>query len=203
MVKSEFLKGVLTKREKILLAAAKVFAQNGFFNSTITKIAKEAGVADGTIYIYFKNKDDILIQLFEESMKVIISTLNERLSKTDDPIEKLKIFINHHFELASDFPELAEVIQIELRQSAKFMKEYKNVPFLSFINIVRDIVIEGQEKGIFNKSLNPNIAKRMIFGTLDEIALHWILKNRSYDLLPVAKELHYTFLNGILKKDDT
>ena len=200
MVKETFIKGVLTKREKILLAAAKVFAENGFYNSTITKIAKESGVADGTIYIYFKNKDDILIQLFEESMKIIMETLHERLSKTDDPVEKLKIYINHHFELASDFPELAEVIQVELRQSAKFMKEYKNVPFLSFINIVRDIIIEGQEKGVFNNKLNPNIAKRVIFGTLDEIALHWILKGRSYELPPVAEELHYMFLNGILKK---
>lgn len=200
MVKEHFIKGILTKREKILLAAAKVFSENGFYNSTVTKIAKKAGVADGTIYIYFKNKDDILIQLFEESMKIIISTLTERLEKTDNPSEKLKIYINHHFELANDFPELAEVIQIELRQSAKFMKEYKNVPFLSFINIVRDIVIQGQEKGIFNKNLNPDIAKRVVFGTLDEIALHWILKGRSYDLLPVAEELHYMFLNGILKK---
>jgi len=200
MVKEHFIKETLNKKEKILLAAAKVFSKNGFYNSTITKIAKEAGVADGTIYNYFKNKDDLLIQLFEESMKIIISTLNEKLSKTDDPVEKLKIYINHHFELANDFPELAEVIQIELRQSAKFMKEYKNAPFLSFINIARDIIIEGQEKGVFKKELNPNVVKRIVFGTLDEIALHWILKGRRYDLLPVANDIQEVFLSGLTCK---
>ncbi len=199
MVKTAKMKKQVDKKEKILYAAVRVFAKNGFYNSTVSQIAREAGVADGTIYIYFKSKDDILIQVFEEAMSVILSTLEEKMKNVNDPIKKLKIYIENHFELAANYPDLAEVIQVELRQSAKFMKEYKNEPFRHYLNIIREIIQEGQEKGIFREDIEPGLMKRVIFGTLDEITLHWVLKGKKYDLKPLVNKLHTVFLNGILK----
>ncbi len=200
MKKNNGLKKQVDKREKILYAAVRVFAKNGFYNSTISQIAKEAGVADGTIYIYFKNKDDILIKVFEEAMSVILTTLNEKMKEVDDPVEKLRIYIENQFELATNYPDLAEVIQVELRQSAKFMKEYTNEPFRKYLNIIKDIINEGKEKGIFREDVDAGLMKRVIFGTLDEITLHWVLKGKKYDLAPVVDKLHKIFLEGILKK---
>ena len=195
------LKPQADKREKILYAAIKVFAKYGFYNSTVSQIAKEAGVADGTIYIYFKSKDDILIKAFEEAMAVILSTLEEKLKDVDDPVEKLKIYIKNHFELAHSWPDIAEVIQVELRQSVKFMKEYKNEPFRKYLAVISEIIKEGQEKDIFREEINPGLMKRVVFGTLDEITLHWVLKNKKYNLLDLVENLHNCFLNGILKKN--
>ncbi len=189
------------KREKILYAAVRVFAKYGFYNSTVSQIAREAGVADGTIYIYFKSKDDILIQVFEEAMSVILSTLEEKFKGVTDPVEKLKIYIKNHFELATNYPDLAEVIQVELRQSAKFMKEYKNEPFRKYLSIIKEIIEEGQQKRFFKEEIDPGLIKRVIFGTLDEITLHWVLKMKKYDLLTLVDPLHKIFLNGILKKN--
>ncbi len=193
------MKRQIDKKEKILYAAVRVFAKNGFYNSTVSQIAREAGVADGTIYIYFKSKDDILIQVFEEAMSVILSTLQEKMKDVDNPVDKLRIYIENHFELATNYPDLAEVIQVELRQSAKFMKEYKNEPFRNYLNIIRDIIMEGQREGIFREDVDPGLMKRVIFGTLDEITLHWVLKGKKYELKPLVDKLHTVFLKGILK----
>ena len=112
------------KRIRILEAAVKVFAKNGFHNSKVSVIAKEAGVADGTIYLYFKNKDDILISLFEESLNRLIDNMEEAVKDVNDPLEKLKMFIHMHLKLVEENQGVAEVMQVELRQSHKFMKEY-------------------------------------------------------------------------------
>ena len=119
------------------------------FQKSVQEIANEANVADGTIYLYFKNKDDILISLFEEELGKIIKIMREELSKTDDPVEKLRIFAKRHLNMILDNRNLAEVIQVELRQSSKFMREYVNKVFLEYLNLVSGVIREGQDTGIF------------------------------------------------------
>ena len=186
------------KYHRIIEAATKVFAKNGFYQSKIAQIAKEAGVADGTIYIYFENKDDILISLFEEQMKVVLDNMALQVTKIDDPTEKLEIFASTHLGLIEKNKDLAVIIQVELRQSGKFMKEYKNERFLEYLDIIGDIIVEGQKRGLFRKDVIPGVAKRAFFGALDEVSRFWVLSSRrQYDIRTVAKQISGFFLNGI------
>ena len=187
------------KHARIIGAALKVFAEKGFYNTRISEIAREANVADGTIYLYFKNKDDILISLFEEEIGKICDVMGEELAKAKDPAEKLRIFASHHLSLILKNRELAEVMQVELRQSPKFMREYVNKIFMEYINLVKVIVMEGQEQGIFRKDIAPGIVKRAFFGALDEMARYWILSStKKYKPADCGKEISEIFIRGLL-----
>jgi TetR/AcrR family fatty acid metabolism transcriptional regulator len=186
------------KYHRIIKAATKVFAKKGFYPAKISEIAKEAQVADGTIYIYFENKDDILISLFEEQMKTVLENMVAQISKLNDPAEKLEKFALTHLLLIEQNKDIAEIIQVELRQSSKFMKEYRNEQFIQYLDLIGDIVKEGQKKGVFKKDIMPGVAKRAFFGALDEMSRFWVLSSRKrYDIETAAKQISGYFLKGI------
>lgn len=186
------------KHEKIIKAAIKVFAGKGFFNARIADIAKEAGVADGTIYLYFNNKYDILLSLFEEEIGKIISEIRRLLEQESDPEMMLAVFANHYLSLLKDNKELIEVLQMELRQSTSFIKEYRKTKFVEYVDIISEIVHKGQATGKFRKNILPGIAKRAYFGALDEMARHWVLQpNPHYTLEETAEQICSIFLNGL------
>ncbi|HVK87742.1 MAG TPA: TetR/AcrR family transcriptional regulator [Kofleriaceae bacterium] len=162
------------KRERILVAAERIFAKHGFFAARVTEIAKEAGVADGTIYLYFKSKDDLLISLFESRMKQVNDELRAVIA-SEPPQRQLHAFIRTYLRLIHDEPAAAEVLTIELRQSSKFMKEYDNPQFADFLRMLGGIITAGQERGEIDASIPSHVAARMIFGILDELALAWLL----------------------------
>ncbi len=189
------------KYRMILNAAKHVFAMEGFYNSKVSEIAREAHVADGTIYLYFKNKDDILISLFEEELNRIIITVKSKIEHIEDPREKIIVFCDNHLNMVESDRALAEVIQVELRQSNKFMREYKNKHFLAYLNIIADIVAQGQEQGIFRTDVRPDICARMIFGSLDELSTYLVTARRKrFDVHEVAIMVGNSFLNGLVKK---
>jgi TetR/AcrR family fatty acid metabolism transcriptional regulator len=162
------------KRERILAAAEVIFARHGFFAARVSEIAKEAGVADGTIYLYFKSKDDLLISLFENRMRQVNDELRAA-TEARPPAEQLGAFIRAYLQLVSDEPAAAEVLTIELRQSSKFMKEYENPQFADFLRMLGGIIADGQARGELDAMIPSHIAARMIFGILDELALAWVL----------------------------
>jgi TetR/AcrR family fatty acid metabolism transcriptional regulator len=162
------------KRERILAAAERIFARDGFFAARVSEIAKDAGVADGTIYLYFKSKDDLLISLFETRMKRVNETLRTAIA-TLPPMEQLRALIRAYLQLVHDEPVAAEVLTIELRQSSKFMKEYDNTEFADFLRMLGGVIASGQERGELDAAIPSHIAARMIFGALDELALAWVL----------------------------
>ena len=185
------------KRKKIIQAATKVFARHGFYHSKVSEIAKEAEVADGTIYLYFKNKDDLLISIFEESMDQMLNLVRGEIEKELDPLAKLRRLVHLHMSMMEKNPRLAEVIQVELRQSSKFMKEYQNVKFLAYLQVIAEVIEEGQREGLIHKEVSPAVFKRMLFGALDELALQWVLSKRRYSLSQVAEQVTDIFLHGI------
>lgn len=186
------------KYQRIIRAATKIFARKGFFQAKIAEIAREAGVADGTIYIYFENKDDILISLFEEQMKGVIDNMVSHLALEKDPIGKLRCFAVTHLRLIEENKDMAEIIQVELRQSGKFMKEYKNEKFSQYLDLIEDIIKEGQQSGTFRKDVIPTVAKRAFFGALDEMSRFWVLSSRKqYDIKTAAEQISEFFLCGI------
>jgi TetR/AcrR family fatty acid metabolism transcriptional regulator len=190
------------KHQKILHAAIKVFSEKGFYNSRVSEIAKEADVADGTIYLYFKNKDDILISLFEEEFGKFVQNMQVELGKEKDPLQKIKRFAITHLSLVTKHPHLGEVMGVEVRQSTKFMKEYVNKPFIEYLNIIRSVVIEGQEKGLLRKDLTPGVMKRAFFGALDEMARYWVLSTKKkHSIDQAAIQISDVFIRGMMSEE--
>jgi TetR/AcrR family fatty acid metabolism transcriptional regulator len=162
------------KRERILGAAERIFARHGFFAAKVSDVAKEAGVADGTIYLYFKSKDDLLISLFQRRMEQLNTALKAAIADKP-PREQLRAFIRMYIQLVHAEPAATEVLTIELRQSSKFMKEYDNPEFVDFLRTLGGIIAAAQDAGELDASIPPHIAARMIFGVLDELSLAWVL----------------------------
>lgn len=162
------------KRERILASAERVFARRGFFAARVSEIAKDAGVADGTIYLYFKSKDDLLISWFETRMKQVNDVLRAAIASAPEP-EQLRAFIRAYLQMVHDHPAAAEVLTIELRQSSKFMKEYENPQFADFLRMLGGLIIAAQERGELDAAIPPHVLARMVFGMLDELSLAWVL----------------------------
>jgi TetR/AcrR family fatty acid metabolism transcriptional regulator len=188
------------KHSKIIRAATKVFAKKGFFNARISDIAKEAKVADGTIYLYFNNKYDMLLSVFEEKIGKLVEQINAQLEKEDDPRRMLEIFIANHLREMKKNKNLAEVIQIELRQTNKIIRDYRNNKFSEYLNIISTIIKLGQAKDVFRKDILPGIAKRAIFGAMDEIARIWNINTESdYKIEDTELQVIRIFLVGVLQ----
>ncbi len=186
------------KHSKIITAATKVFAKKGFFNARISDIAKEAKVADGTIYLYFNNKFDILISVLEEEIGKIIEQIEKAIEKETDPEKMLTIFIERHLTAMKQNKNLAEVIHIELRQSDRLVKEYRNTTFKQYIDVISTIIKKGQESGIYRQDILPGIAKRAFFGALDEVSRIWTTPgNAHYSLEETSEQIIALFLNGM------
>lgn len=204
------------KRERILDAAVRVFAAEGFYNAKVSQIANAAGVADGTIYLYFKSKDELLISLFEDRMDRVLATLREALGPTPDgqtpgAVERLRRVIELHLGLIEKNPEMGEVITVELRQSSKFIREYQNPKFGEFLRLIAGAVSDGQKSGELRPDLDPQLTARALFGALDEIALAWIVRPASAkqparqkgELGRAAQQLAALFLEGLRANPDT
>ena len=185
------------KREAILRAAIRVFANNGYFNSKVADIAREAGVADGTVYLYFKSKEEILHSVFDKSMEDAIADGRKRLEDVSDPREKLRRIAQLHLERLGADRDLAVVFQVELRGSTKFMEEFSAAGFAEYLGLIRSTIEEGQRAGVFRLELNAKVMAKILFGALDEMATNWILSQRRYKLAPMADQVLDIFLNGV------
>ena len=185
------------KREAILRAAITVFAHNGYFNSKVADIAREAGVADGTVYLYFKSKEDILHSVFDRSVDEAIAEAKKIVETINDPKEKLRQIALLHLERLGDDRDLAVVFQVELRGSTKFMEEFSAAGFAEYLALIRSTFEEGQQAGVFRADLNAKVVAKILFGALDEMATNWILSKRRYKLGPMADQVLDIFLNGV------
>ncbi|MDB4968245.1 MAG: Fatty acid degradation regulator YsiA, TetR family [Myxococcales bacterium] len=189
------------KRERILEAAIKVFAAEGFYNAKVSQIAQAAGVADGTIYLYFKSKDDLLINLFEDRMERVNANLREAIETETSAIAQLRRIVRLHLELVEQNRDMAEVISVELRQSSKFIREYANPKFAEFLRTIAGAVVEGQRTGELRTGIDPYIFARALFGALDEIALAWLVKQpgskATIELPRAAEQLGDLFIDGL------
>ena len=185
------------KRESILRAATRVFARNGYFNSKVADIARAADVADGTVYLYFKSKEEILHSIFDQNMAEAIAAGGQLIENLDDPREKLRRIAKLHLERLGADRDLAVVFQVELRGSTKFMEEFSAAGFAEYLALLRRTFEEGQRAGVFRKELNATVAAKILFGALDEMATNWIISKRNYKLEPMADVVMDVFLNGV------
>ncbi|MFN0085770.1 MAG: TetR/AcrR family transcriptional regulator [Blastocatellia bacterium] len=185
------------KSETILRAAAKVFAQSGYFNAKVADVARAAGIADGTVYLYFKSKEELLTSIFNWAMGEFIGRARGMLAETADPREKLRRFALLHFSLLEEERDIAIVFQIELRQSTKFMEQFSTTHLATYLQMLREIVEEGQRSGLFRTQMNSTVVAKFLFGALDEMATNWILSHKKQSLTAMVEPVLDIFLNGV------
>src|SRR4051812_29175699 len=185
-----------SKREAILRAAIDVFADRGYFNAQVADVARAAGVAAGTVYLYFKSKDDLLVSIFERSMREGLAKGRAAVAQPCDPRERLLRLARAHLARLGQDRNLAIVFQVELRQSTKFMERCSATLLRDYLGLIREAIADGQREGLFRADLKATVIAKMLFGALDEMATNWILSRRRYSLEPDADAVVDLIING-------
>jgi len=189
------------KRQRILRAAIRVFARHGFYLSRVSEIARAAGVADGTIYLYFRNKDDILISIFEDRIEALCALVERETAKLDDPAERLRRIVELQLGTVRRHRDLAEVVSINLRQSNRFLKQYAAPKFHRYLDLIAGVVADGQQRGVFRSDVSPRVFACAMFGALDGLTLTWVIGRSAPERLARAAEGAATILvEGIRKR---
>jgi TetR/AcrR family fatty acid metabolism transcriptional regulator len=185
------------KYHRILEAAVKVFARQGFHQCTVAQIAKEAGVADGTIYLYFKNKDDILVQFFSYRTKQVFNQFQGEVDRATGSLDKLRNLIRRHLDEFQRDRDGAIVYQVETHQYNRLAEAQIKEMSKMYLDIISDIVEQGQQEGTIRKDLYVGLVKRYIIGAVDEVINTWIHADEDYDLVSMADPLVDLFIKGI------
>lgn len=194
-------RGAGDKRERILKAAIEVFAAKGFYATRVSEIAKAAGVADGTIYLYFKNKDDVLVSIFEDRIGRLLEVLREEAARAESVEDRIRRVVELQLGLLEGQRDLAEVVTVNLRQSSSLLKQYAAPLFTEYLEVIAGIIRDGQKEGALRHDVNPRIVARGLWGALDGIALTWALGDaQPAALRKAAQQLASVFLQGLEKR---
>lgn len=188
---------VADKREAILRAATAVFAERGFFQAQVADVARVAGVAAGTVYLYFRSKDDLLVSIFERTMREALADGRAALQGVTDAAARLRRIARLHLERLGRDRDLAVVFQVELRQTTKFMERFSATYLADYLELIRSTIVDGQQAGVFRRDVHARTAAKVFFGALDEMATNWILSRRRYPLAPEADAVVDLFVNGV------
>lgn len=185
------------KYKQIIDAAVIAIAENGYHQAQVSKIAKEAGVADGTIYLYFKNKEDILVSVFREKMSIFTQNLHIILEKETDASARLLKMIENHFRVLHEDRHLAIVTQLELRQSGKQLRLRINEVLKEYLDLLDIILKEGIEQKELDESLDIRLSRQMVFGTIDETITSWVMNDQKYDLIELSSKVHRLIMKAL------
>ena len=185
------------KPQQIIDAAIRVFARTGYYNSRVSDIAREAGIASGTIYLYFKTKDEILVSLFRDKMAEWVAFARQEIAGEADPIAKIRRLVALHFSVLEGNPDLAEVVQVELRQGHKFFRGASAHEISAYFDLIAGVLEEGIARGQVRRDLPVKLATKMLFGAMDQLATSWVLGKRGYRLTDAADAVATIFLRGV------
>jgi TetR/AcrR family transcriptional regulator, fatty acid metabolism regulator protein len=187
------------KPQQIVEAAIRVFARNGYYNSRVSDIAREAGIASGTIYLYFRTKEDILVTLFREQMASFVAHLRREIAGEPDAVAKIRRLVALHFSVLEQNPALAEVVQVELRQGHKFFRGASAHEVSAYFELIGSVLEEGVAAGTFRPDLPVKVATKVLFGAMDQMATSWVLGKRGYRLVDAADAVATIVLKGVAR----
>ncbi len=186
------------KPQQIIDAAVRVFARNGYYHSRVSDIAREAGIASGTIYLYFTTKDEILVTLFRQKMADWVASVRKEIAGEQDPVAKIRKIVALHLKVIQENPDLAEVVQVELRQGQKFFRGASAHEVSAYFDVIQAVLEEGIAAGRIRHDLPVKIATKMLFGAMDQLATSWVLGKRAYRLTDAAEPVTTIFLKGVV-----
>lgn len=201
MKKTEEELAACEKYQRILDAAVEVIAERGYFKSPVSEIAKRAGVADGTVYLYFKSKDDVLRTAIDRRFELFYQQIADAFVTIEGPREQLEYIAQVHLESYQVNRSMAVLLQTEMRQSAKFIAEFSHRHLARYIQMVREVVRRGQEMGIFRRDLSDGVVAHCMFGTIDELVSSAVFTGRAYDAKATAAQVMDVLLNGITRAE--
>ncbi len=185
------------KHGVILEAAVRSFARTGYHRTRVADIAREAGVADGTVYIYFESKEDILVSLFQSLMNNFVKGLLSALAQCPDADEKLKTVIRYHLTTLSARPDQAKVTQIELRQIDQSINQGISKPLKSYFQLIEEVIEEGKKQGLYRRGLDTKTARKVVFGAVDEVVTCWVMSSKPYDLTALSEPVYELLAKGL------
>jgi len=185
------------KYQQILDAAVEVIAERGYFHSPVSAIAARAGVADGTIYLYFKSKDDVLKTAIDTSFARFYERVDACFDRLGDARSQLESIAGLHLQMAKENRSMAILLQTELRQSARFISEFSHHHLAKWIQLVRQVVRRGQQEGLFRKDVSDGLVAHCLFGAIDELLSSAVFTGREYDAQATAAQVVDLLLNGI------
>lgn len=185
------------KYTAILDAAVRVIATHGYHGAQMSRIARTAGVAIGTLYLYFDNKQDLLLSLFRERLGGIIAAAKSRMDVACDPRDKLRQLVEYHLRALGHDWEFAVVTQIELRQPERGMRRQITEIMRQYFAVIDGVVSEGQAAGVFRRDLDPKLMRNLIFGTLDQQVTAWVMSGGRFDLTELVEPITGMFLDGV------
>ena len=185
------------KPQQIIDAAVRVFARNGYYNSRVSDIAREAGIASGTIYLYFRTKDEILVTLFREKMASFVAHVRAEITIEPDAVSRIRRLVARHFAVLEDDPDVAEVVQVELRQGHKFFRGASAHEVSAYFDLIASVLEEGVACGQLRRDLPVKVATKVLFGAMDQVATSWVLGKRAYRLVDAADAVATIFLRGV------
>jgi len=194
------------KRTVILDAALKTFVKRGYTETKVAEIASEAGVAEGTLYNYFQNKEGLLLALFDEKWGGIIEGIRGKISRLDDPNKKLKAIFSQVVIMFKKNRQLAELFMVDVKQSSIFLNNYTINRIVEFLDLIEEVLVEGKQKGVYRRDLDTRVAKMIIFGAAQGILLSWVLsesaavrnKTFKFSIYQAAKTLKDVFKSGLV-----
>ena len=186
------------KRRRILRAAIDQFARKGYFSARMSDVAKAASVADGTLYLYFEGKEHLLLSIFDDVLSRFISQLKAEIADEANPVSKLEIMVRLHLQTLADDRSLAQVLQIETRHSRQFMSLLTRGRLGEYLDLLRAIIQEGQDKGVFRRDLSPGLATNLVFGAVDELVNSWLLSDEPGDLVRLSGPLVNLLSHGMV-----
>nr|BAH60908.1 TetR family regulator [Desulfotignum balticum] len=180
----------------ILNSAGAVFAKYGFYKATISQIASRAGVADGTLYLYFKNKDDILYQYISYKTSIVFEKMNDAVAAGKTAEEKLRNLIRCHLQEFQSDRHMAVIFQSEVRYLRDIQSQIKDISKM-YLDLLSDIIEQGQIEGSIRQDLFVGLVKRFILGAVEGVISTWVSAGSRYDLVAMADPLVDLYLNGV------
>ncbi|MFH1175876.1 MAG: TetR/AcrR family transcriptional regulator [Acidobacteriota bacterium] len=189
------------RRSEILRAAVEVFAERGYFAARMREVAKQAGVADGTLYLYFKGKEDLLVSILEEYADAFLLRARRDLASIEGGRDRLRALIERHLASLENDRALAQVFQIELRHTRRFLRQIAKGKVGEYLQLLQEVIAEGVKSGEFRADVPPDVAARAVFGALDEVVTSWVLASRPVPLAVQAQPLVRLLLQGLAAAD--
>jgi TetR/AcrR family fatty acid metabolism transcriptional regulator len=196
-----------TRKDRIMDAALRIFAEKGFQSATITEISKEAGVSEATIYEYFGTKEDLLFAIPEK-------ITNETLEKSTKVIPyikgvegKIRAILLFYVQLYQSNPHYSALVLLQLMSNKRFRQTPAHAAIRRSSHGLLDCIKEGIADGTFKKDSNPYLIRSMLMGTIEHVFIHWHMQGmpkRKTSIIDMLDPFIEIILDGIrTKKEET
>lgn len=185
------------KKKQIIQKAIEVFSEKDFKSSNIREIAQRANVAEGTIYYYFDNKEDLFFSIAIEKCKEFDNQLTLHLQEVTGALNKLEKYVWYDLHFFEENPDYARILFLEMRPDKSFSKTKTYKWIQRTTGQVLNLIKEGQKEKVIRKDLSIYLLRHLILGILEHVITRWLLKGENYSLVDQHKEITNLIINGI------